>query len=248
MSGLQSRAPFAILVLVALASFATPALAATYTITVQTDMPSYTGSQPIIISGTVTPATGTANTAVILIIKNPIGTEVDIREANVTASTGAYTSLGVAGGSSSWTSGTYSVNATWGGPGGAASQITTFTYSPTATTSTTTTTTTTTSSTTSTTSSTSSSSSSSTTSSTSSTQTTITSPVTVTSSQSSTSSTPTTTSTSHSTTTTQTQSGGLGALTYLIIAVVVVIIAVVGLILWRRKVASDYERKATGTR
>jgi hypothetical protein len=245
--GLRSRAPFAILVLVALASFATPALAATYSITVQTDMPSYTGSQPIIISGTVTPATGTANTAVILIIKNPIGTEVDIREANVTATTGAYTSPGVAGGSSSWTSGTYSVNATWGGPGGAASQITTFAYSPTATSSTTTTTTTTTSSTTSTTSSTSSSSSSSTTSSTSSTQTVATSTVTVTASQSSTSSTPTTTSTSHSTTT-QTQSGGLGALTYLIIAVVVVIIAVVGLILWRRKVASDYERKAIGTR
>src|ERR1700730_1996971 len=110
--------------MVALASFAMPASGATtYSITVQTDKPFYNGSQPITISGTITPAAGTANTAVILAIKNPAGAQVDIRNAPVNAATGAYSSLGVAGGSASWIPGTYSINATWGGPSGSASAV-----------------------------------------------------------------------------------------------------------------------------
>ncbi len=116
-----------------------PAYAATsYTITVQTASPSYSGAQPIAISGVVSPAPG-ANTAVIITIKNSAGSVADVVYSNPDPSSGSYSGTSVPGGNPAWTAGTFTVNATWGGNGSTASMVTTFTYSPTVTTTTTTT-------------------------------------------------------------------------------------------------------------
>jgi hypothetical protein len=122
------KAPVLVLVLFAVASFAVPALAASYGVTVQMNSPSYTGSQKIMINGTVSPSPG-PNTAVVLTTTNPGGTVVDYQEDAVNPSTGAYNGSIVAGGTANWIAGRYLVNATWGSSG-SASQTTTFQYSP----------------------------------------------------------------------------------------------------------------------
>jgi hypothetical protein len=125
--------------------------AATYSMTLQTDMPSYSGAQPIIITGVISPAPG-PNTGVIITIKNAAGTVADINEVIPNSSDGTFSDKSVPGGSAAWTAGTFTVNATWGGGSATASKTTTFVYSPTpGSTTTTSSTTSTTSSTTSTT-------------------------------------------------------------------------------------------------
>lgn len=99
------------------------------TVTVSTDHPSYSGMANIQISGTVTPAPSVSNTAVVVTTTGPMGA-VDTGEAPVATSTGAYNFVVVSGGPS-WTSGTYTVNATYGGPGGSGSAIVTFLYNAT---------------------------------------------------------------------------------------------------------------------
>jgi hypothetical protein len=121
------KAPILVLVMLALASFFVPALAATYTVTVQTDSASYTGSVPIEISGTVSPAPG-PNTAVVITVTNPNGTAVDYSDNAVNPTTGAYNHNVTAGGTSNWVAGTYKVNATWAGDGTTAIMTTTFKY------------------------------------------------------------------------------------------------------------------------
>jgi hypothetical protein len=132
------KAPALVLILFAVASFAAPALAASYSLTVQTNSPSYSGSQHIMINGTVSPGPG-PNTAVVLTTTNPSGTVVDFQSDPVNPSTGVYNGSIVAGGTVNWISGEYTVKAVWGSNSGSASQTTTFQYSPTATTATTTT-------------------------------------------------------------------------------------------------------------
>ena len=124
-----------ILVLFALGSLATPALAASYSVTVQTDRASYVGMAQIAISGTVSPAPG-PNTAVIVVVSNPNHATVDIQDDPVSSATGSYNQITVAGGTIScggspcWIAGTYLVNATWAGYGASAIMTTTFTYAP----------------------------------------------------------------------------------------------------------------------
>lgn len=134
LSRAPKKAPALVLILIAAALFVAPALAASYTLTVQTNSPSYSGSQHIMINGTVSPSPG-PNIAVVLTTKNPDGTAVDVQEDQVNPSTGAYNGSIVAGGTANWISGEYVVNATWGNNSGS----TTFQYSPIATPMTTTT-------------------------------------------------------------------------------------------------------------
>jgi len=122
-------------VLLALSAFAPAASAATYTVSVQTSAPSYSGSQAIPITGTVSPAPG-ANTGIIITIENSNGSVADVDEVNPNASTGAFNYTSHPGGNAAWTAGTYTVNATWGGDGTSASAVATFKYSLTATTTT----------------------------------------------------------------------------------------------------------------
>jgi hypothetical protein len=239
-----------LLIPLALAFLVTPALAATpYTVTVQTDAASYIAAQQIMISGTVTPAPG-ANTAVITIKAPDNKTVVDTGDDVVSATTGAYSHVTVAGGTAAWIAGTYTVNATWGGYSSTAVAVTRFHYSPTASTTTTTSTTSTTSTTTTTTTtSTSTTSRTSTTSSTTSSSTTTTSttaPTTTSTVPTSSTVTQTVTVSSSSSSSTTTSvpgsSGGLGSYIIPIVVVVVVILAAVGVVMWRRKVAADYKR------
>ena len=124
-----------ILVLFALGSLATPALAAGYSVTVQTDRASYVGIAQIAISGTVSPVPG-PNTAVIVVVSNPNHATVDIQDDPVNSATGSFSQVTVAGGTIScggspcWIAGTYLVNATWAGYGASAIMTTTFAYVP----------------------------------------------------------------------------------------------------------------------
>jgi large repetitive protein len=124
---LRKAPPLALAILALAFFFVTPALAVTYTITVQTDAPSYSGIQPITITGVVSPAPG-PSTAVFVVIKGPSGAVVDLGSEAADAVTGAWRHVTVPGGTGNWTAGTYRINATWGGPGGSASQIATFSY------------------------------------------------------------------------------------------------------------------------
>jgi hypothetical protein len=119
---------------------------ATYTLKVTTDSPSYAASQTVKITGSVTPAPG-PSTAVTLKVINPSGMVLVVGAAEVGATTGMYNFTLVAGGSSGWIAGTYTVNATWGAYPPQIYAQTRFTYSPAAVTTTTSTTTTTTSTT-----------------------------------------------------------------------------------------------------
>jgi hypothetical protein len=102
------------------------AFAAGETVTVSTNSPTYSGNATIQVSGTVTPAPTTATTAVVITTKGPMGV-VDSNVATVATGTGAFNYAFVAG-SSMFVSGTYTVNATYGGPGGSGSGTTTFVY------------------------------------------------------------------------------------------------------------------------
>ncbi len=106
--------------------------ATTYTVTVQTDQASYTGTQPVKITGTVSPAPG-PNTGVVITIKNQTGAVADIDEVIPSATNGSFSYTSIPGGNPAWGNGTFSVNATWGGNGATASDVATFTYSPAAT-------------------------------------------------------------------------------------------------------------------
>lgn len=122
----------------------TPILAVSYTITVQTDYPTYTGVSTIHITGKVSPAPG-PNTATFVSVVNPNGKPVDYGDEQVDANTGAFSHTTVTGGAGPlaalWISGTYTVNASWGSSGTVVYQTATFMYTATTTTSTTTTTT-----------------------------------------------------------------------------------------------------------
>jgi uncharacterized protein YoxC len=103
-----------------------PALAfAAGSLTVSTDKSSYTGSNTITITGSATPAPGAGYEALIT-VTNPSGTIVYQLPTPIDPSTGVFTPLSfAAGGSSSWTSGTYSVTAS---TQGYTSGLTSFTY------------------------------------------------------------------------------------------------------------------------
>jgi hypothetical protein len=104
-----------------------PAQAATtYTMTLRTDSPSYSGGQPITITGVLSPAPG-PNTAVIITIRNHAGSIADVNEVLVLAN-GSFGWTSYPGGSAAWSSGAFSVNATWGGDGATASRVVTFAY------------------------------------------------------------------------------------------------------------------------
>jgi len=106
----------------------TLAFAAGETVTASTNAPAYSGQSNITVSGTVTPAPAGANTAVVVTTKGPAGV-VDTGTSPVATGTGAYSYTFVSGGGALWVGGTYTVNATYGGPGGSGSTTTTFTYS-----------------------------------------------------------------------------------------------------------------------
>jgi hypothetical protein len=112
----------------------------TYTLKVSTDSSSYIAGQSIKITGSVSPAPG-PSTGVTLKVVNPSGTVVAVGEADVGASSGSYNYTLVAGGSSGWTTGTYTVNATWGAYAPQIYAQAKFSYSPTAVTTTSSTTT-----------------------------------------------------------------------------------------------------------
>ena len=122
----------AILVAVALVFGPTVAFAAGETVTVATNSGTYAGAAVIQVTGTVTPAPASANTAVVVTTRGPAGA-VDTGTATVATGTGAYSYTLVAGGSTMWVSGTFTVNATYGGPGGTGSTTTTFAYTATGT-------------------------------------------------------------------------------------------------------------------
>jgi hypothetical protein len=110
-----------------LSQVSVPALAQTYAVTLQTNAPSYSGVGPIQITGQVSPAPG-PNTAVVITIHNSAGGVAEITEVvpNPTAGSFSYTSY--PGGNAAWTTGTFTVNATWGGDGETATQVSTFAY------------------------------------------------------------------------------------------------------------------------
>jgi hypothetical protein len=127
--GTQSVCGALALALLALLAFAPAASAVTYTVGLQTSASSYSGTQAIPITGTVSPAPG-ANTGVIITIENSNGSLADVDEVNPSASTGAFNYTSHPGGNAAWIAGTYTVNATWGGDGTSASAVVTFTYLP----------------------------------------------------------------------------------------------------------------------
>lgn len=115
-----------ILLLLALSSF-TPAFGQVFTVSVQTDRRTYTGTEQILINGTVKPPPGT-NTGVIVVISNPAGATVDVQDDAVGPTNGTFSQDTVAGGTSAWVAGVYLVNATWGGDGESSTTTTTFQY------------------------------------------------------------------------------------------------------------------------
>jgi len=102
------------------------ALAAGETVTVATNASSYGSQSTVQVTGTVSPAPTTSSTAVTVTTKGTAGV-VDIGTATV-GTTGTYSYAFVTGGSANWQAGSYTVNATYGGPGGSGSATTTFTY------------------------------------------------------------------------------------------------------------------------
>jgi len=96
------------------------------TITVTTDKTSYSANATYVVSGTVSGANATG-TAVSIVVTNSLNQVADQNIANVI--NGAYTVTLHAGGSAAWTTGTYTVTASWApGVGSSVSSTTTFTY------------------------------------------------------------------------------------------------------------------------
>lgn len=132
----------ALLVLAALA--APSAGAATFALTVKADASSYSGAQPLIASGAVSPPPGSGTAVFLKIIGPSGGSPLTVGSASVNESTGAYQHRFVLGGSSSWVAGTYTLAASWGNSlSSTVNATTTFAYTPTTTTTTTSTSTTT---------------------------------------------------------------------------------------------------------
>src|SRR3984957_19432540 len=102
-------------------------MALTYSVSVQTDAGTYSGTQPIVISGAVSPAPGNS-TAVFIKVYNPNSVLVIVASASVNVTTGAFRDMEVTGGTSQWVAGQYLVNATWGATGPVISGTTTFQY------------------------------------------------------------------------------------------------------------------------
>jgi len=94
--------------------------------TISTNASSYAGQATITVSGSVTPAPTVAS-AVVITTRGPSGV-VDTGEAAVSTVDGSYSYVFVTGGSSAWTTGTYTVNGTWGAQGNTATAVTTFSY------------------------------------------------------------------------------------------------------------------------
>lgn len=133
------RAILLALFLAAVLGVSGAASAVSYTVTVQTDSPSYVGSAAVLVTGQVSPAPG-PSTAVFVRVFGPSGALATAAQAEVNGTTGAYSLSFVAGGSSAWIDGNYLVNATWGAYGPLVFATTTFSWSSTATTTSTTTT------------------------------------------------------------------------------------------------------------
>lgn len=126
----RDYAASALLLVLAISLAAQGAVAQTsYTLTVSTDRSSYVSGQAIHVAGKVAPPPG-PNTAVFLEIINPHGTIVAPGEAPVGVATGLYNYTFVAGGTSAWVAGTYTVNATWGAYPPQVNATATFEYAP----------------------------------------------------------------------------------------------------------------------
>jgi hypothetical protein len=110
-----------------LSQVSVPALAQTYAVTLQTNSPSYSGVGPIKITGQVSPAPG-PDTAVVITIDNPARSVAEITEVVPNPTTGSFSYTAHPGGNAAWTTGTFTVNATWGGAGETATQVATFAY------------------------------------------------------------------------------------------------------------------------
>src|SRR5438128_820193 len=171
------------------ASAAILGVRAATTVSVTTDKPAYYSSDTIMITATITPAPQPNTTSAFVTVMNPNGKVVAPSPAQV-GNNGAFHYTFGAGGTSSWISGTYTVNASWSGSVSMKPiwSTSTFTYSPMASTTSTSTTSTSTTST-------------SATSTTSTTSTTTTSTTTTSSTSTSSTTTPPTTTSSTSTTT-----------------------------------------------
>jgi len=122
-------AALSVALLVALSGAAS---ALSYTLTVHTNANSYAGESSVTINGQVSPAPG-PNTSVLLRVYNPNMLLTTAAVAPVNGTTGDYSSSFIAGGSSAWIDGTYSVNATWGAYGPVIFKITTFKWASSAT-------------------------------------------------------------------------------------------------------------------
>lgn len=106
------------------------AVAAGLTVTVKTDLPSYSGAQSLTVSGTVSP-TPTSTTYIVIKATSPSGAQVLYNEAQVSTTDGSFSLQFVTGGPN-WVAGTYMINATYA-PAGAAvsgSKTVSFSYSP----------------------------------------------------------------------------------------------------------------------
>jgi len=102
-----------------------PAFAATYTVTVATDQGSYSGTEPVHVTGSVSPSPG-ASQAVSFTVTNPSGQSYPIPPANINPTTGGFTTVFNTGGPYYTMSGTYTLTAQFNGTYGS----TTFNYTP----------------------------------------------------------------------------------------------------------------------
>ena len=98
---------------------------ARYTLTVMTDRSAYTATQPITVSGTISPAPSFGSN-VTVIVEAPGGVVVNA-SAPVNTSTGGFSYTFSSGGSSYWVVGNYSVTVVWQ-ESPAVNATTTFTY------------------------------------------------------------------------------------------------------------------------
>jgi len=122
------RSILAVLLAFMVLSGPTIASAAGETVTVTTNATTYQGSAIILVTGTVSPPPASSGTAVVVTTTGPMGA-VDIAEAPVAGTSGAFNYSLVTGGTPQWVGGVYTVNATYGGPTGTGSGAAIFTYS-----------------------------------------------------------------------------------------------------------------------
>jgi hypothetical protein len=101
----------------------------TFSISVGTDASSYVGAHQVKVTGSVTPAPG-PNTAVFVRVISPNKTIVVLGSAAVNATSGAFEFDFVAGGTTAWVTGIYTVNATWGAYPPTVSRFASFAWAP----------------------------------------------------------------------------------------------------------------------